>query len=274
MKNISKILMSVGVLALMFTACSEDFPERTPSYLPEDGTMQVYFPKTNKSALEVETVDTTVSIMVSRVDSTSGATIGLTEVSDPDNVFTVPANIKFVPGQKNATVVVKFPLLTFFKKYTLEIKLQESYTNPYTINTIGTTSFILKVTQSDWVDYATGTYKSDFFEDEWAQTLKFSNLLKRYKFSNLWADGYDCSFTWDGSSVVVPIGTVNSAGLFGIPTGYIHSKYGMVTAATDSSSVVTFYTPETKTFKFEREWTVALGSFGFNSEYFTIEEVL
>lgn len=112
----------------------------------------------------------------------------------------------------------------------------------------------------DLQPYAEGTYYSDFFGSSWSATLLYDANLKVGRFKDCWMEGYDVTFSWDGSSTVV----VNNGGKF--ETGYVHSKYGMVSV----TPVTTAYDVASKTFTFSYKWTVSLGSFGTYDDTYTI----
>jgi hypothetical protein len=274
MKNISKaLLMSLGAFALLFPSCSEDYPERTPSPVPSENCIQVYFPKTDGSVLEVEPTTSSVEVTISRVTSTAAATIPLTKI-DKAGVFTIPESVSFAAGESSTKFTVSFANLDVFVRYQLEIKVGDEFINPYVENTLGTTNFLLFITQSDWADYASGTFKSGFFEDSWTQTLQYSKILESYRFPDLWATGYNYVFKWDGGKEITPGGTINSSGLYVQASGYVHSKYGMIMTQTDPDPAYTNYNADTKTFDFNMKWTVDAGSFGWTDELFTIEKTL
>jgi hypothetical protein len=266
-----KSLMFAGVSAFLLTACTEDLPERTPSYVPAADCMEVYFPNSNKAVTEVEQTVNSVEVTLSRVKTTSAASISLKEV-DKSDVFTIPATVDFAAGQKDATITISFTGLEAFIQYSLGIQLDETYTNPYVENADGTTNFLLQLTQADWKDYANGSFNSWFFEAAWDQKLQYSETLGMYRFPDVWVVGYAYAFSWDGGASIVPGGTKASTGLYVQPSGYVHPTYGMIQTNTDASN--SGYDSATKTFKFNIKWTVPAGSFGAGDETYTITQTL
>lgn len=108
----------------------------------------------------------------------------------------------------------------------------------------------------DFKPYGTGTYSSDFFGDSWPVEIMHSDIGDRYRIVDAWGfKGYSADFTLDGSSVT----------LIGAPfeTGYVHSKYGMVSAYQNGSST---YDSAKKTVTFNYTFKVSAGAFGDYSE--------
>lgn len=271
MKNkIRNIFFFAGLATVIFSACTEDYPEREPSYVPASDCMNVYFPTSNEGVVEVEQTVNEVVVTLSREKTDKAATIALKNI-DKNGVFEVPETVSFTAGQKDAEITVKFENLVPFVQYSVLFSLEESYTNPYKENETGTTNFQLNVTQADWKDYAEGSFTSWFFEDTWPQNMQYSETLKMYRLKGLWVSGYNYMFKWDGGDKIQPAGSL-SGGLYVQPSGYVHPTYGMVstnTSATDSK-----YDSATKTFTFNIKWTVSAGSFGVGDEVYVVSKVL
>lgn len=264
MKNMRKIIMSAFGIALMLTACSEDYPERTESYKPASDVMSVYFPASESGTVEVAPTATTYLVNVSRMDSSKAAVIPLKKIYDLSGLFTIPSSVTFAAGQKDATVQITFPDLVDFKLYPIGIELDETYTNPYDSLVIGTSKLALTISQTDWADYAVGEFTSAFFDDHWTQTLQYSKILDRYKLTDLYATGYGFQFSWDGSEAVDFMGET--------ATGYVDSKYGMIFATGDSDPTKSFYKSASKSFTFNMEFTVSAGKIGVYDEVFVITQ--
>lgn len=120
----------------------------------------------------------------------------------------------------------------------------------------------LRTTTFDGLDYkpwGTGTYTSDFFGDSWKVNIEHSDIGDRYRIKDNWYEGYGFAWSYEGKNVTVYPTTFE--------TGYVHSKYGMV-SATDQGST---YDEKKKTFTFNFKWTVSAGSFGVYAEYLTLD---
>jgi hypothetical protein len=264
-KYIRFIFIFIGVITtLMLNGCSEDFPEREPSYVPGENIPEVYFPADNEYDVEVEPTATGVDVSIARKNTSGAVSVNISKVDTAD-VFSVPDNVEFADGEELVTFTVEFSNLKAFETYALELFIDEELTNPYT-TTEGTNNFKLFVVQSDWVDFAVGSYYSDFFVDTWDQVLQYSEILDRYRFPDLWVSGVDYEFNWDGESEISAIAEVGNK----VVTGYEHPTYGMVSATTDYDN--SSYDQNDQMFTFVREWTVSAGSFGEWVETYTITE--
>ncbi len=272
MKNIRTILMTTGILAFLFSGCSEDFPERTPSYVPAADAIEAYFPSSNASTVEVAPTDTAYLITVSRVDTVNADTVLIKESYDMDNVFTVPESITFAAGQADTTIMITYGDLVDFQEYSLGIELDEESTNPYDTLVAGTTKFILHLTQTDWTDYAVGQYVSTLY-GSWVQVMQHSTILNLYKLPNLWTIGSYLLFSWDGSAVVTPYGTSNGT-YVGFPTGDSYPPYGAITAQIYEDPAKTFYTTSTQQFSFYVVYAMSEVAYKAITDTYTITSLL
>ena len=256
--------MSVATVVLLLTACSEDYPGRTESYKPANDVMSVYFPSTIPGSVEVAPSDTIYTITISRKDSSKASAVGLKELYDLNNVFTVPKTVHFAAGEKDVNVDITFPDLVDFQIYTLGLELEEDFTNPYDTLVAGTSRLVLNIAQTDWTDYAMCDYVSSFWDASWPVLMQYSAILDSYRMSNWWNTGTSFIFTWDGSAVLSTPGKTS--------TGYNYDSYGAVYATASEDSTLTFYNPDDQKFTFNMEFTVSAGSFGSYIETFVIDQ--
>lgn len=271
MKLIHKL--SILLLAVTLWSCAEDVPERAASPVASDASIKAYFPNTNKSTYEVGPLENEITIKLFRVKSDAKATVALNFV-DKNKLFTAPQTVTFEAGDAEALVTIGFAKLELFKSYNIELSVGMEFTNPYVVNNEGTTNFVINLQQSDWSDYSTGVYASEFFETEWDQIMQYSKILEMYRFRNLWVEGVDYTFKWDGSDKIIPGGKENSGGAYVFGTGYEEGDYGLVTTNTSADSKKTYYDAEDKTFYFYREFVVKAGSFKEFTESYTIESLI
>ena len=134
----------------------------------------------------------------------------------------------------------------------------------YTITVVGVNggTKTMKSTEFSGLDFkplGKGLYQSEFFEEAWPVDVEYSEVGNRYRISDCWYEGYGFAFSPKGTNVTVYPSKME--------TGYVHSKYGMV-SVTDTGST---YDEATKTFTFAFKWTVSAGSFGVYNEYLTLE---
>ena len=264
-KYISFLSVLIGLLGLTFVSCTDDLAEREPSYEPSSNVAQVYFPTSNTAAFEVEPTVNKVSVTIAREVASNALEVNLSVV-DTAGVYTVPSSVSFAAGETEATFEVSFDGLEYFQNYLLILSFDETLTNPY-VEVEGTQEFLLRVMQSDWQDVATGEYYSDFFEDTWEQNLQYSEILDRYRFPNVWFNGYHFEFDWDGESATVTPPAVQ------FQTGYVDATYGMIFADVSDEAEDTYYDSANEQLVFDVAWNVpGVGSFGNYPEIFTFSE--
>lgn len=111
----------------------------------------------------------------------------------------------------------------------------------------------------DYQYFGIGTYYSDFFGEEWPVEVEYSKIGNRYRITDCWYDGYGFAFSPSGSKVTVyPSKT---------ETGYVHSRYGMVSVTDQGSS----FDKDKREFTFVFKWTVSAGSFGEYNDVLTLD---
>ena len=276
MKNFKFYIVAFSAMILTLASCTDDLPERSASYAPATDVMGVYFPNSNDFSAEVSPSEVSYTVKISRVNAVHAAVVKLFEVADTSGMFTLPASVSFAVGQTDTSIEVGFGDLVDFVPYTLTLGIEVSKTNPYDTLIAGTSQFILTITQSDYVDFAEGTFESSFFEDSWEQVLQYSALLDQYRLTNLYSPGYNFSFSWSGvgSRVVIPEGESISDAWTATPTGYIDADYGMITSNISTNSEKTYYDAETQIFHFYTEFVDAEGSWGKMDETFEVSTFL
>lgn len=273
MKKNKLVIVAMVGLALIVASCSENYPERSASYVPASDVTGAFFPASNPSTVEVLPTDSFYTITVTRLDTTQAATVKFHETSDVSNMFSIPESIAFAAGQREAELKISFLDLVDFQNYEYGIEMDESTTNPYDTLMTGSTKYLMNITQTDYVDYATGTFASPkFWGGDWEQLLQYSAILDCYRFPNLFAAGAHILFTWGGpnSTAVMPLGTNYSASWNTQSTGSKDPDYGLITAYISKLPANTNYNTETKTFKFYIQYVVADGSFGKFTETYTV----
>ncbi|MCL3779463.1 hypothetical protein EMN47_03580 [Prolixibacteraceae bacterium JC049] len=269
MKHIYKLTWLVFVAALFFVSCDDDgVPAREESYVPDSAVSQAYFPSDNDAKFFASPDQSSTTVTIRRIETNSAVSIDL-KTFDEEGVFTVPSKVDFPAGEAEVSIEVTFSNLKPFVDYAVEITLDEKATNPYLDNKDGGTSnFILTVQQSDWADHSQGTFVSSFFGFTEKRTLQYSEILKKYRIKDTWAEGYHYIFAWEGAEIT-PDGEQDSEGRYIMATGASHSTYGAISARTDAAA--SSYTAATKTFYFDIKWRVAAGTFGVYPEEFVLD---
>ena len=256
MKNIFNILL-LGLMVTTVCSCNDEI-EYSPGEPSPFAESKVFFSKDNAYDLILGVYDTEVTFFLERTDASSALSVPLEASGYDQNVFTVPASVEFAAGETKKEVKIQVKNMEVFTDYSLKkIAIPSELVNPYK----DFSAISLNVLKEDYVPFAKGMYTSNFFGDEWEMVLEYSALLDLYRFQDLYVEGYDFLFKWDGGETM----TMQPAN---IETGYVHPSYGMVTAKT----VATKYFADSETLAFQYNWTVSAGSFGSYTEYFEMTE--
>lgn len=272
MKIVNKIvLISVGFF-LFLASCTEDFPEREPSPLPDPNTAAVYFPGSNQTSYELEVEQTSIAVTIARENTSGAVTVPITVLRNDNDVFVIPESVTFESGLAETTFNVTFPTAETAVDYTFEVLVEgDQFIHPYK-EMDGAHSIQITMALIKWVKFSDGIYTSEFFGDSWTQELYRAEGTNKYRFYDLFVEGYHYNFEWDGGASLVPGGTPNADGYYVQETGYMHPDYGMVSTATDGDPNYTFFNEESDTFFFDRNWQVAAGSFGWLGDSYAITE--
>ena len=159
MKKLFKSYIALAVLALGFSACTEEV-EYTPAEAPTNA--QVYFSNTNGAQIDLAQDATSFDIAVSRVVAGEAASIEVTVTADSlaNTVFEFPATVEFADSAATATytVTVKEGVTLEYEVYhNIVLAFDETLTTPYGN---GAYSFAVGVPApwSQWKQIGTGTY--------------------------------------------------------------------------------------------------------------------
>jgi len=258
-KNIFNVLLTCAVVTA-FWSC-EDEVEYTPAEQSPVAATQVYFMDNEGSGLIVAKDATEINVRVGRADGNGALSVPLI-ISNPNNdVFTsVPATAEFAAGETETNVTIQLSeAMQYFTSYYLKLQIPAEYVNPY-IEQENHPEIVLNVSKEDYAPYAVGQYYSWWYDETYEMVLEYSEYLGRYRFSDLWADGYDVEFTFDGTTIKMLTSKMQS--------GYVHATYGMVSAEYQASA----FRAESNTFLFQYKWTVSAGSFGTGVDQFVVTE--
>lgn len=285
MKNIR--YTAAGLAALLLAGCnaSDDYPDRSQSPAQNPESMQVYFPAPAATDLELETDQPTeLTVEVARVRTQSAATVPITVTQNTDNVFVVPASVEFAAGQETAEIRVVFPDAQTGVEYRLGLAVEgEQYADPYYV---GQPAVYFTVSRLKWESFATGDYYAAPFEE----TMNGVELYRaagtdKFRFFNLYAEGYNFSFEWDGESAALQPGGV--AKIYTDVAEYpvyvqesgLLEEGAMLFWVVDATEDYTFWDPEKKMFQFEFVMAIFPGDvigdtptdmFGWFDDTFTI----
>ncbi|NCB67729.1 MAG: hypothetical protein EOM47_02655 [Bacteroidia bacterium] len=278
-KNILTALM-FAVVTLFVVSCEEVVVrEPSPDVNPESN--KVFFPNQPTKQVVVAIDQKTVTIPIERGVFDKELTVNLK--FSGYKTISIPSSVKFDAGDKDTVVTITVGEIELMKNYLVTIEVDQAHTNPYDTlyNKTNFSILSLNLLREDFAPYAIGTYASEFFEDSREATLEYSPATKLYRFTDCWMPGYSVLFSWntdatdaDNKNKVEIKGTLNADKSFVyIPTGYVHSTYGMVNAWYSRANLK-YYNEETKTFTFPITWRVSAGSFGAYDDTYKIETVL
>lgn len=132
--KMNKILAGLVAVASIFatSSCSND-DNYTPA-MPEVGT-KVFFSNALPKTIEASSAESSVTVKVSRTDSSDAVTVPLT-VSNPDAMFEVPTSVSFAAGQTDADLVITYDAeeIGFDKYSTITISVDKSVASLYGVS--------------------------------------------------------------------------------------------------------------------------------------------
>ena len=133
MKKLFKSYIALAVLALGFSACTEEV-EYTPAEAPTNA--QVYFSNTNGAQIDLAQDAKSFDIAVSRVVAGAAASIDVTVTADEaaNEIFEFPATVEFADSAATAvyTVAVKEGVTLEYDAYnSITLAFDEALTTPY-----------------------------------------------------------------------------------------------------------------------------------------------
>jgi len=259
------LLFIFGALTI---ACDDEFKD-TEEASPTVGSdvPGLGFASSNQTSFELDPAENPVlSLTVVRKNDKGSLEAPITVVDNTANSFEVPSTISFADGE--STAVLNIPVregAPTDTTLTIELEFEEQYVDPYFAEY---PYYKGNVDLKKWVKYATGTFISDFFEQDWEQDLYQLEDENLFRFPDLYFEGYNLEFEWVSSDSTLAIVPAQQA------TGYDHPDYGMVYVQPGDEDELTFYDPEEGTFQFNLKWVVEAGSFGDFPEVFTVTELV
>lgn len=150
MKNVSKYLMMLAVVALGFTACEDEIKrDSSPEF---DGKKAVFFPMSEES-VEIDPKDAFErKITIVRTAKDAETSIKLNVEENTQDVFVVPATVDFAKGEDTVSFVIKFPKAQIDSTYNLFITLDDGISSPYREEL---PSYALTINVAKWDDVNT-----------------------------------------------------------------------------------------------------------------------
>ncbi|WP_036905222.1 hypothetical protein [Prevotella sp. AGR2160] len=272
-------LLFVG---LSLTACSDDDDDYTPG--AQAGENNVTF-STYSNKVLAKTA-TSFEIELNRHATGAALSVPVEKLSVPEG-WTVSDSAKFAAGDSLTNITVKLADdVVYNTAYDMVLRVPEAYTNPYKRSNNEVSVFKATVTREDYELFATGTFvdkalgDDSFFNTSWPVKMDYSPSLKIYRVKDVFVDGYNLYFKWNGKSDADQSFTmVNSDGSAAdkVAVGFTVGSYGMVyvtwACGTNDQSKASDdtlfggYSASDNAFYLPFEFTVKAGSFGTGTEY-------
>lgn len=222
MNKIKFALVSLA-LVLGFTACNKNNYEYEPGNPAITGNKVVFFD--DEENLTLALTDTEVEITLNRADTEGELTVPLIVKSAPDFV-TVPESATFAAGEAQTTVKLEIgedmePYVT----YLVKICIPEKFTQPYAEDA-GSPVYNFTLFKEDWGHIADGVFTSTVgLTGSWEQELQYSEFLNLYRLPDLFAEGGNVYFHYDGLIEVNEQKEVITETEEGMDTAYVDTTY-------------------------------------------------
>lgn len=272
MKKIFKNIMALAVLALNFSACTDEV-EYTPATPSDVDSTAYHFAYSQETAFVLPLNATQITVTLERLNAEVEETIVLSSVAD-EEIFTIPESVTFAAGERTATIEIAISeALQPFQSEDIKISLPNELINPYKVDNYST--FTATVLKEDYLPYGKGVYVWGFFGVQYYNEMHYSEYLDAFRIVTPWttiadqyvAGGYKAE---KGKSVDFTVDEEGKVELLSkkMKSGLIHPSYGSVYAELQEAEMM-----EDGTFYFNYKWTVAAGSFGAYEDYFVLTEI-
>lgn len=272
MKKIFKNIMALAVLALNFSACTDEV-EYTPATPSDVDSTAYHFAYSQETDFILPLNATQITVTLERLNAELEETIVLSSVAD-EEIFTIPESVTFAAGERTATIEIAISeALQPFQSEDIKISLPNELINPYKVDNYST--FTATVLKEDYLPYGKGIYVWGFLGAQYYNEMHYSEYLDAYRIVTPWttiadqyvAIGYKAE---KGQSVDFTVDEEGKVELLSkkMKSGLIHPSYGSVYAELQETEMM-----EDGTFYFNYKWTVAAGSFGAYDDYFVLTEI-
>lgn len=142
------------MLALGFSACNDEV-DYIPANQVDNNCIRASFTADDDFTEVSPTGEKVLTLTVVRENTDSEATIALNVLRNDENMFQIPESVTFAAGQDAVSFDVTFPNVEIGIEYTYSIGLDESVVDPYSQNTLATTTGTVQMIQ--WDLLGTGT---------------------------------------------------------------------------------------------------------------------
>lgn len=266
MNKIFKYTALSIVASLALIAC-DDSDYSDYDYAPGEPVaadfVDAAFSANNISLLQLSAADATeATIVMSRQNTSSAATIAINVVANQDSVFEVPSTVTFAAGAREANLTVKFPNATIGLEYDLSLSIDSAYLNPYAAGSLSL-NFTIQRLYTYSKEYAKGVYSYDLF---WGDAEELV-LLQAEENENAFCIPNWMTGTGNFEFEILADGTIQVVEW----VVYEHETYGDVYVLNlEMDGVSSFFNAEENTFYFALNYYCSEGSFGYGYETFVI----
>jgi len=263
----NKIYIAISILAtVLLVACNEYEDTVVPGPTVPADNPEVRFAFGNKMEYELDPANQLAfTLTVVRSNETSALEVPVNVIANPDDDFIIPSAVSFAANQDTASLTITMSASApTGEALTFEIGFGDQYVNPY-LDEYG--SFRGEVSIMNWVKYASGSYESMYLGTSWAIDLYRAEGTDKYRFYDLYAEGYNFDFIWDGGDAITPAMELDAE------SGYYLWYPGLtgILALLDSSPDYTYYYAPADAFQFEAYWFTPTVE-DWLDDYFYIEQ--
>jgi hypothetical protein len=228
-KNKLFALLSFVLFAGLFLSCTE-----TTDYQPAEPLtgVQVYFPNTVKTKVELSQLESTFNVEVRRIDKTAALTVNITASNtNTDEAYTLPASVSFAAGVDvvNLEIAYDAEKLEYDVFDTISLAISdEALKTVYGNSSITFTAGI----PAPWEEIGEGSFTDTWWPGEGTGKME-KHMLEAGRYRIILDDVYDAPVTVDFK--VLPAGSKVNNVTTTIPnlvtfasynTGYFYSTYG------------------------------------------------
>ena len=261
--KISKIFLMAGlaIMTIVATSCSSK-DDWAPGEPTTSGGQNVYLDTEENIALPMD--GNTFEVTFKRTTTNGDLTIPVNFSTPTPEIFTsVPSTVTFASGASEAKITITCKQdMEVFHTYRATITIDQQYTMQYADAETNCPKAELNVIKEDYQPFKSGTYYSQFFETEEPAVLEYSEMMDVYRFKDV-TEGQTFTFTVDEDNNISIIEAK-------IPTSYVHSSYGPITANRTNKPSFVEVEDGVTTYYFNFEYTVNAGSFGAYYDYFVV----
>lgn len=155
-------------LAMGFAACSDDDDNELPllEAVESSGEGDVYFSDDLESTIDVSKSESSYTVQLLRVDTSSSLTVALDVEQEEGTIYSVPTSVTFDEGSTTADIVITYdPDDVVYGTYeTITISIaDESLTSAYAAS-----SYTFEIGATEWVSLGTGQYREDLISTFWS----------------------------------------------------------------------------------------------------------